>query len=95
MTLLVSIGTSYVDYQTVNGDYQGIARRHLARARPPYDTLRARHVADYQALFGRVTLDVGRTVGGRPADRRPDRPAQLASATRSSRRCCSSTAGTC
>jgi alpha-L-fucosidase 2 len=44
----------------VNGDYQGIARRHLGAA-PAYDTLRARHVADYQALFNRVTLDVGRT----------------------------------
>ncbi len=60
VTLLVSIGTSYVDYRTVNGDYQGIARRHLGAA-PAYDPLRARHVADYQALFGRVTLDVGRT----------------------------------
>jgi alpha-L-fucosidase 2 len=60
VTLLVSIGTSYVDYQNVSGDYQGIARRHLDAA-PAYDILRARHVADYQALFGRVTLDVGRT----------------------------------
>ncbi|MDQ3788480.1 MAG: glycoside hydrolase N-terminal domain-containing protein, partial [Actinomycetota bacterium] len=60
VTLLVSIGTSYIDYRTVNGDYQGIARRHLGAA-PAHDTLRARHVADYQALFGRVTLDVGRT----------------------------------
>jgi alpha-L-fucosidase 2 len=60
VTLLVSIGTSYVNYQTVNGGYQGIARRHLGAA-PGYDALRSRHVADYQALFGRVTLDVGRT----------------------------------
>jgi alpha-L-fucosidase 2 len=60
VTLLVSIGTSYVDFRTVNGDYQGIARRHLAAA-PAFDALRSRHVADYQALFGRVTLDVGRT----------------------------------
>jgi alpha-L-fucosidase 2 len=60
VTLLVSIGTSYVNYQTVNGDYQGIARRHLSAA-PAFDSLRSRHLADYQALFGRVTLDVGRT----------------------------------
>jgi alpha-L-fucosidase 2 len=60
VTLLVSIGSSYVNYQTVNGDYQGIARRHLGAA-PAYDSLRSRHVADYQALFGRVALDVGRT----------------------------------
>ncbi|GAB3890991.1 glycoside hydrolase N-terminal domain-containing protein [Kibdelosporangium lantanae] len=62
VTLLVSIGTSYVDYRTVNGDYQGIARSRLSAAQGvAYDTLRARHVADYQALFGRVTIDLGRT----------------------------------
>ncbi|OLF14765.1 glycosyl hydrolase family 95 catalytic domain-containing protein [Actinophytocola xanthii] len=60
VTLLVSIGTSYVNHQTVNGDYQGIARRHLGAA-PGYDALRARHVADYQGLFNRVTIDLGRT----------------------------------
>ena len=70
--------------------------RHLTAARTVgYDQLRARHVADYQALFGRVTIDLGRTAGGRPAHRRADRAARRASTTRSSRRCCSSTAATC
>ncbi|GID33123.1 glycosyl hydrolase family 95 catalytic domain-containing protein [Paractinoplanes brasiliensis] len=62
VTLLVSIGTSFVNYRTVNGDYQGIARNRLNAARAvAYDQLRSRHVADYQALFGRVTIDLGRT----------------------------------
>ncbi|MDG4785978.1 glycoside hydrolase N-terminal domain-containing protein [Micromonospora sp. WMMD1102] len=62
VTLLVSIGTSYVNYRTVNGDYQGIARNHLNAARNVgFDQLRARHVADYQTLFNRVTIDLGRT----------------------------------
>ncbi|SNY24781.1 glycosyl hydrolase family 95 catalytic domain-containing protein [Paractinoplanes atraurantiacus] len=62
VTVLVSIGSSYVNYRTVNGDYQGIARRHLAAARGAgFDQLRARHVADYQALFNRVIIDLGRT----------------------------------
>ncbi|MEU8328769.1 glycoside hydrolase family 95 protein [Micromonospora sp. NPDC048839] len=62
VTLLVSIGTSYVNYRNVGGDYQGIARQRLTAARASsYDQLRSRHVADYQALFGRVTLDLGRT----------------------------------
>ncbi|WP_250009025.1 glycoside hydrolase N-terminal domain-containing protein [Actinoplanes sp. M2I2] len=62
VTVLVSIGSSYVDYRTVNGDYQGIARRHLAAARTTgFDQLRARHVTDHQALFNRVTIDLGRT----------------------------------
>ncbi|MDX3192957.1 glycoside hydrolase N-terminal domain-containing protein [Streptomyces sp. MN03-5084-2B] len=62
VTLLISVGTSYVDYRTVNGDYQGIARSRLAAAQAlPYDSLRSRHLADYQKLFGRTTLDLGRT----------------------------------
>ncbi|MEV4350037.1 glycoside hydrolase N-terminal domain-containing protein [Actinoplanes sp. NPDC049596] len=62
VTVLVSIGSSYVNFRTVNGDYQGIARRHLAAARTvAVDQLRARHVTDHQALFNRVTIDLGRT----------------------------------
>jgi alpha-L-fucosidase 2 len=62
VTLLISIGTSYVNYGNVNGDYQGIARGHLNAAQGTgYDTLRSRHVADYQKLFARTTLDLGRT----------------------------------
>ncbi|MFF0329094.1 glycoside hydrolase N-terminal domain-containing protein [Nonomuraea angiospora] len=62
VTVLISIGSGYVNYKDVSGDYQGIARRHLdAAAGRTYDDLRGRHVADYQRLFGRTTLDVGRT----------------------------------
>ena len=62
VTLLVSIGTSYVDYRDAGGDYRGIARRHLDAAQgSSYDDLRSRHVADYQALFGRTSIDLGRT----------------------------------
>jgi alpha-L-fucosidase 2 len=62
VTLLISIGTSYVDYRNVNGDYQSIARGRLnAAAGTAYDTLRGRHVADYQRLFGRTSIDFGRT----------------------------------
>jgi len=62
VTVLVSIGSSYVNYRTVNGDYQGLARNRLSAARGVgIDQLRARHIADYQALFNRVTIDLGRT----------------------------------
>ncbi|MDT7786660.1 MAG: alpha-L-fucosidase 2 [Pseudonocardiales bacterium] len=77
VTVLISIGTSYVDFRTVNGDYQGIARSRLNAAQGlTFDTLRARHVADYQALFGRVTLDLGRTAAAdQPTDVRIGRHA--------------------
>ncbi|MFF0658384.1 glycoside hydrolase N-terminal domain-containing protein [Micromonospora tulbaghiae] len=70
VTVLISIGSSYVDYRTVNGDYQGIARNRLNAARSvAVDQLRTRHRADYQALFNRVTIDLGRTAAAdQPTD---------------------------
>ncbi|WP_327045491.1 glycoside hydrolase N-terminal domain-containing protein [Microbispora sp. NBC_01189] len=62
VTLLISIGSSYVSYKDVSGDYQGIAQRHLDAAQgKAYATLRSRHVADYEALFKRTTLELDRT----------------------------------
>ncbi|WP_435208922.1 glycosyl hydrolase family 95 catalytic domain-containing protein [Micromonospora sp. bgisy143] len=70
VTVLISIGSSYVNYRTVNGDYQGIARSRLSAARgASYDQLRSRQLADYQALFNRVTIDLGRTAAAdQPTD---------------------------
>ncbi|MGI5521342.1 glycosyl hydrolase family 95 catalytic domain-containing protein [Micromonospora sp. CA-259024] len=70
VTVLISIGSSYVTYQDVSGDYQGIARRHLdAATGTAYDSLRDRHVDDYQKLFGRTTIDLGRTAAAdQPTD---------------------------
>ncbi|HEY8979993.1 MAG TPA: glycoside hydrolase N-terminal domain-containing protein [Streptomyces sp.] len=78
VTVLVSIGSSYVDFRTTNGDYQGIARSHLDAARgTAVDELRRRHLADYQALFGRVSLDLGRTAAAdQPTDVRIAQHAQ-------------------
>ncbi|MFJ5543297.1 glycosyl hydrolase family 95 catalytic domain-containing protein [Micromonospora chalcea] len=70
VTVLISIGTSYVNYRTVNGDYQGLARNRLNAAKSVgVDQLRTRHRADYQALFNRVTIDLGRTAAAdQPTD---------------------------
>ncbi|WP_246147866.1 glycosyl hydrolase family 95 catalytic domain-containing protein [Nonomuraea turkmeniaca] len=70
VTLLISIGSSYVNYKDVGGDYQGIAWKHLNTALDtPYDKLRSRHVADYQRLFGRTTIELGRTAAAdQPTD---------------------------
>ncbi|WP_089158162.1 glycosyl hydrolase family 95 catalytic domain-containing protein [Micromonospora sp. NBS 11-29] len=70
VTVLVSIGSSYVNYRTVNGDYQGIARTRLNAAKGvAVDQLRSRHVADYQALFNRVSINLGRTAAAdQPTD---------------------------
>nr|WP_311131913.1 glycoside hydrolase N-terminal domain-containing protein [Nonomuraea gerenzanensis] len=70
VTVLISIGSSYRNYRDTAGDHQGIARRHLdAATGRTYDDLRGRHVADYQRLFGRTTLDLGRTAAAdQPTD---------------------------
>ena len=73
VTVLISIGTSYVNYRNVNGDYQGIARGHLDRRDAPVlrRPARSRHVADYQRLFGRTVIDLGRTAAAdQPTDAR-------------------------
>ena len=62
VTILISIGTSYVDYSDVSGDYTGIARRHLAAATTTaWKELHERHVADYSELFDRASLELDRT----------------------------------
>ena len=77
VTVLISIGSSYVSFQNANGDYQGIARQRLdAAVARPWDQLRSRHVTDYQALFNRTTLDLGRTsAADQPTDVRISRHA--------------------
>jgi len=70
VTVLISIGSSYVNFRNVGGDYQGIARSRLAAARTAtIDQLRDRHLADYRSLFNRVSLDLGRTAAAdQPTD---------------------------
>ncbi|GGM81927.1 glycoside hydrolase N-terminal domain-containing protein [Dactylosporangium sucinum] len=79
-TVLISIGTSYVNYRDTSGDHQGRARTYLTAATArTWDQLRARHVADYQQLFNRTTLDLGRTAAAdQPTDVRISRHATTA-----------------
>ncbi|MEV0718288.1 glycoside hydrolase N-terminal domain-containing protein [Asanoa sp. NPDC050611] len=79
VTVLVSIGTSYVSYANVGGDYQSVARGHLGNAQSrSWDQLRSRHVADHQALFNRTTLDLGRTAAAdQPTDVRVSQHASV------------------
>ena len=60
VTLLVSCGTSYVNYHDVSGDPHARALHDLTQAATrSYDLLRALHLHDYQQLFRRVSLDLG------------------------------------
>jgi alpha-L-fucosidase 2 len=59
-TLLIAAATSYRNYHDVSGDPQALTEKWIREAAGlSFDTLRQRHVADYQSLFHRVSLDLG------------------------------------
>jgi len=77
LTIILAAGTNYADRheQKWRGPHphERLTQQVNAAAARPYETLRARHVKDYQHLFNRVALDVGRTeeqVAALPTDER-------------------------
>ena len=61
VTILVAMATSYRRFDDVGGDPEALTHAALDRAASQsFDRLRARSVADHQALFRRVQLDLGR-----------------------------------
>jgi len=60
-TLLITAATSYRNFEDVSGDPESLVKRRLeAAAKKSYAKLHAAHLADYQALFRRVTIDLGK-----------------------------------
>jgi alpha-L-fucosidase 2 len=60
--LLIAAATSYKRFDDVSGDPEGIVKTRLAAAvRKSVGDLRAAHLADYQALFRRVRIDLGQS----------------------------------
>lgn len=60
--LLISAATSYKKFDDVGGDPERSVKEQLAAAaKRSFAELRAAHLADYQPLFRRVTIDLGRT----------------------------------
>lgn len=67
-TILISIGSSYRNYQDISADAAGQAKIVLEKsAHKSFAALRLAHVADYQARFHRFSLDLAHPIG-------PDRP---------------------
>jgi alpha-L-fucosidase 2 len=71
-TLLIAAATSYKNYRDVSGDPVALTKDCLAvAAGKSFEALRQAHVAEYQRLFRRVTLDLGITdAAQRPTDER-------------------------
>ena len=78
VTLLLTAASSYVNYHDISGDPSARAAAAMkAAAGKSYEALRKAHVADHQRLFGRVTLELGRTTAADlPTDERIKSAAQ-------------------
>jgi alpha-L-fucosidase 2 len=69
-TILIAAATNFRNYQDVSADAAARNAATLAGI-PPYETLRGQHIRDHQALFRRVTLDLGSTDASKlPTDER-------------------------
>ncbi|MBB3209527.1 hypothetical protein FHS27_005367 [Rhodopirellula rubra] len=71
VVLITAIGTDYVnEYPHYKGahPHQAVRQRVDAASALSYDQLKARHLADYQRLFNRVTLDLNATPSALPTD---------------------------
>ena len=94
-TLVLAGATNFVSYADVSADPVARNDTTMKRVRGRrFDALLAAHVADHQALFRRVRLELGTRHGGRHAHG-PARAALEARGDPGSRRCSSSTDATC
>ena len=62
VTIYISIGTNFVNYQSVSGDENKAAASRiepLLKGKAKYDKMLADHIKEYQKQFGTVTLDLG------------------------------------
>jgi alpha-L-fucosidase 2 len=61
-TVLIALATSYKNYQDVSGDPAALNKARLAAAaKIAPDQLLARHTAEHQRLFRRVSIDLGQS----------------------------------
>jgi alpha-L-fucosidase 2 len=62
VTLLITAATNHRSFEDLSGDPESRAKAFLeVPAQRAFDQLYQEHLADYQALFRRVTLDLGRS----------------------------------
>jgi alpha-L-fucosidase 2 len=71
-TIALMAATSFIDYSSVGADPAARAEQGLAAVEgKSVDSLRQRHLADHQAMFRRVALDLGSTEAAKlPTDER-------------------------
>jgi alpha-L-fucosidase 2 len=72
VTLILAAATNFQNFRNVSADPHARVTATLAAAQKKgYAALRAEHLADYQKLFRRVTIDLGHTIAEKlPTDER-------------------------
>ncbi len=72
VTILISIGSSYRNYNDISGDPAKEAEKHLtAAAHKSYAALKRAHLADYQPRFRRFAIHLSASdISNRPTDAR-------------------------
>ncbi|WP_082433288.1 glycosyl hydrolase family 95 catalytic domain-containing protein [Flagellimonas eckloniae] len=71
-TLKLVAATSFVNYKNVDGNPFELCKKQLKKIEgKSFSELKSRHVEDYQNLFSRVDLDLGKSeISNRPTDKR-------------------------
>jgi alpha-L-fucosidase 2 len=71
-TILIALATSYKNYEDVTGDPMALNKKRIAAAaKISPEKLLARHVAEHQKIFRRVSLDLGKNDAAQlPTDER-------------------------
>jgi alpha-L-fucosidase 2 len=78
VTLLVAAATNYKNFNDLGGNPSALVGKRISDASgKSFASLRATHLADYQALFRRVSIDLGKTdAANLPTDERVRRFAE-------------------
>lgn len=71
-TLKLVAATSFVNYKDISGNPSKLCKKQLKKIKgKSFPELKTRHVEDYQNLFNRVALDLGKSeISNRPTDKR-------------------------
>ncbi|MDX1285216.1 MAG: glycoside hydrolase family 95 protein, partial [Draconibacterium sp.] len=71
-TLYLVAATSFVNFQDISGNPTELCQKYLAELKgKSYKELKSKHTEDYQNLFGRVELDLGKSeISNRPTNER-------------------------
>ncbi|GAA5221657.1 glycoside hydrolase family 95 protein [Membranihabitans marinus] len=72
VTLYLVAATSFVDYKDIGGSPKSLCENYLENINgQSYDNIKANHIEDFQNLFNRVSIDLGKSeISNRPTNER-------------------------